>query len=223
MRKREKSETIADKLLFIKKSFQIFGNENIEDKEELIKTSKHKIDELIYFFNGLRKLVYFLVIIVLVLLFLLMFSFFYVNEAKNISSEIEDVKTDTIANQILEVKRIMMPDSTFQTSYNYQIRNNKIVSYNQLLKEIDSLEKLISSKNLKINTLENDIVTANAKIDLAQDQYGIRFWNETEIKQKKEIEYINVESKKVDSALILLEAYRKKLHYNKDSKKWEIR
>lgn len=230
MKKEKKSESIADELLFIKNSLIILSDENSENKKAVLEESTKKFDDILKFFHGLRKLTFFLLITVVILAILLIVSLYYVKKTQNLNSEIEDIRTDTIANQILEVKRIMLPDSTYETTYNYRTRNNKIVSYNQLLKENDSLEKIILSKTLNINSLQNDISrledensTFQNQIDLAKRQYGIRFWMTYEMEKKKKTEYINIESKKLDSALILLEVYRNKLFYNKETKKWQIK
>ena len=223
MKKEKKSESIADQLLFIKDSFKVLSDENSENKAEILEKSIKKVDEIIKFFNGVRKILLFLLITSTVLLILLFISLYFIDKATTITTEIEDIKTDTIANQILEVKKVMMSDSTFQTSYTYQTKNNKIVSYNQLLREIDSLEKILISKDLKINSLENELSTSKNKIDLAQEHYGIRFWKTYQFEKKEKVEYINIQSKKIDSALMLLDVYRDRLFFNKETKKWEIR
>lgn len=223
MKKKESSESIAKELLFIKNSLQLLSIENSGKNKEILDQSIEKFDEVIKFFKGIRKVILVFLILVLLLVFSLIISLTYNNQAKTLNSEIEDIRTDTIANQILEVRKVMLPDSTYSTTYDYRTRNNKIISYNQLLKEIDSLKLKSISKDLKINSLEDDVSTSKNKIELAEENYGIRFWNSYQIEKKKKIEYINIESKKIDSALILLEVYRNKLFYNKESKKWEIK
>ena len=223
MKKRESSESIAKELLFIKNSLQLLSIENSGKNKEILDESIEKFDEIIKFFKGIKKVILVLLILVLVFVFSLITSIIYNNQAKTLNSEIDDIRTDTIANQILEVRKVMLPDSTYSTTYDYRTRNNKVISYNQLLKEIDSLKLKNISKDLKINSLEDDVSASNNKIELAEEQYGIRFWNSYQIEKKNKIEYINIESKKIDSALILLSVYRNKLFYNKESKKWEIK
>jgi hypothetical protein len=223
MKKRESSESIAKELLFIKNSLQILSIENSGKNKEILDQSIEKFDEVIKFFKGIKKVILVLLTLVLVFVFSLIISIIYKKQAKTLNYEIDDIRTDTIANQILEVRKVMLPDSTYSTTYDYRTRNNKVISYNQLLKEIDSLKLKNISKDLKINSLKDDVSTSKNKIELAEEQYGIRFWNSYQIEKKKKIEYINIESKTIDSALILLEVYRNKLFYNKESKKWEIK
>lgn len=219
MEKNKKSESILNELLFVKNSINNILDETNDEKKEIAEISLKKIDEIIIFFKGIKKLFFILIITVLVLFVLIGISLIYSNKAKNINAEIEEIRTDSIANQILEVRREMKPDSTFTTTYDYQTRNNKIVSYNQLVKENDSLDKLISKLNLKILMLEGKYDNSIQKIDMAKENYGINFKEFN----KNNANYISIESKKIDSALILLEVYRNKLRYNSESKNWEVK
>jgi hypothetical protein len=86
-------------------------------------------------------------------------------------------------------------------------RNNKIVSYNQLIKEKDSIENLKQVNSIKLQMLD-------IKLQMAKDVYGINF--------KETKSEISINSQKIDSALILLENYRKNIFYNNSTSKWEI-
>lgn len=223
MKKEKKSESIAQELIFIRKSFDKISAGNLESNKELIEETNQKFENIFKFFNGIKKLVLLLLFSLLIFLTLLVISFFYVDKAQNITDEINSLKTDTIANLILDVERVMQPDSTYTTSYYYYRRGNKIITYKQLSKEVDSLENVISDKSNKIDSLENELNSNKGKIDLAKNYYGLSFWYSYKKENKKNVKYVNVESKKVDSALILLEAYRNKLHFNNETKKWEVK
>jgi cell division protein FtsL len=230
MKKTEKSESIANDFLFVKESLESLRNEEIENKEEILNETFKRFDEIIKFFKGTKRLFLILFTTSIVSLTLFIASLIFNQQIANLNTEIEDIKTDTIANQILGVRKIMLPDSSYTTTYDYRTRNNKVVSYNDLLKEIDSLnlkdklnESKISTLESQISSLESKTLSLNDKLNLAQEYYDIRFWETSKIKRKDTVHYINIESKKVDSALILLQVYRKKLFYNKESKGWEIK
>lgn len=222
MKKMEKSEPIQNDFQIVKKNLELLQNEKTENREEILNETAKKFDEIIKFFKGAKNLVFSLFVVCVVLLTLLILSFVFNDKINNLNTEIEDIKTDTIANQILGVRRVLLPDSTYTTTYDYRTTNNKVISYNDLLKEIDSL-KLINDKNdSKISALESKLSTQNSKVELAENYYDIRFWKSIKINKRDTTYYINIESKKIDSAFILLETYRKKMFYNKETKMWEI-
>lgn len=223
MKKTEKSEPIANDFLFVKKSLESLRNEEIENREEVLNETLKRFDEICKFLSGTRKL--FLILFTASIVFLTLFiaSLIFNKQIANLNTEIDDIKTDTIANQILGVRKVMLPDSTFTTTYDYRTRKNKVISYNDLLNEIDSLNLVNRLNEGKIKSLESTKSSLNDKLDLAKENYGIRFWDSSKITKKDTTYYINIESKKIDSALILLQVYRKNLFYNEESKGWEIR
>lgn len=223
MKKTEKSESIANDFLFVKGSLESLRNENIENRDEILNETFKRFDEIIKFFKGIQRVFLILSTASIVFLTLFIASLIFNKQIAKLNTEIEDIKTDTIANQILGVRKIMLPDSTYTTTYNYETRNNKVLSYNDLLNEIDSLKIKNRLNEAKISSLESKSSSLNDKLNLAKEYYGIRFWESTKTTKKDTTYYINIESKKIDSALILLEVYRKNLIYNKESKGWEVK
>lgn len=228
MEKKQKSESVSSQLLLIKTNLENLRDNNLNDNES-IDESIIALDSIIDFFKGIRKVLNAFTLIIISLLILVGISVYYFEKAKNIETEI-DAKTDTIANQILEVKKVVGPDSTFKTNYEYFTRNNKIVSYKTFSKENDSLRKVVEILNIQnqkkdnnIEQLNNDNLLLTDKIRLAEKYYGIRFWETTRYNKNKKEDFINIESKKIDSALILLEIYRKKMSYNKEKGVWVIK
>lgn len=223
MKKTEKSESIANDFLFVKESLESLRNENIENREEILNETFKRFDEIIKFFKGIKRV--FLILFIASIAFLTLFiaSLIFNKQIAKLNSEIEDIKTDTIANQILGVRKVMLPDSSYTTTYDYRTRNNKVISYNDLLNEIDSLNIKNRLNELKINSLESEKLSLNDKLNLAKENYDIRFWESSKITKKDTTYYLNIESKKIDSALILLQVYRKKMFYNKETNAWEIK
>ncbi|WP_413998114.1 hypothetical protein ACMDB5_09975 [Flavobacterium sp. W1B] len=222
MKKTKKSEPIQNDFQIVKKNLELLKNEETENRAEVLNETAKKFDEIIKFFKGAKNLVFSLFTVCVILLILLILSFVFNDKINHLNTEIEDIKTDTIANQILGVRRVLLPDSTYTTTYDYRTRNNKVISYNDLLKEIDSLRLTNEKNDSKISALESKLSTQNNKVKLAENYYDIRFWKSIKIKKKDTTHYINIESKKIDSAFILLDTYRKKMFYNKDTKLWEI-
>ncbi|RVT79568.1 hypothetical protein EOD40_00185 [Flavobacterium sufflavum] len=223
MKKTEKSESIQNDFHLVKKNIELLYNENIENREEILNETSKRFNEIIKFFKGAKKLVQILFMLCFVLFTLVILSLIFNDKINHLNNEIDDIKTDTIANQILGVRRVMLPDSTYSTTYDYRTRNNKVVSYNDLLQEIDSLNLINEKNESKIDSLELKLSLQNNKVELAEKYYDIRFWRSSKVKKRDTIHYINIESKKIDSAFILLNVYRKNLFYNKNTNEWEIK
>jgi hypothetical protein len=105
--------------------------------------------------------------------------------------------TDSIFNQIISVEINPVSKSN---SISLQYRNGKIVKYNELSSEVDSL-------NQELRILKS-------KLSLIQSNYSIIF--------KETNNGISIHADKIDSALLLLPYYRDKLSYDSQKKSWTI-
>lgn len=221
MKKSKKNESITDNLFFIKKGLSNLSNKKEEINLEKIDTYIKAIDEIIILFKGLKRIIFFLFFGIIICIGIIILMKIYDTKVENFNSEIKNYKTDSIVRKILEIKELSKNDST-ETSYNYLTRNNTIVTYNQLVKESDSLEKKMILKELEINKKDeyinsknNEINSLKDKLDLAIKNYEIKFF-ETKTD-------IRIEAKKLDSALVLLDAYRDKMIFDKKTGKWTIK
>jgi hypothetical protein len=220
MKKSKKNESITDNLFFIKKGLSNLSNENEEVNHEKINAYIKAIDEIIILFKGLKRIVLILFLGIIICIGIIILMKIYDTKVDNFNSEIKNYKTDSIVRKILEIKEFSKNDS-IETSYNYLTRNDTIVTYNQLIKDSDSLEKKLILKQLEIDKKEDDIITKNNeinllkdKLDLARNNYDINFY-ETKTQ-------ITIEAKKIDSALVLLEVFRNRMTYDKKTGKWTI-
>ena len=215
MSKKAMNESISDTLKFIiKKVKTLQNNGNTKDNESLNEILEN-IKELQNFFKGIRKLFLILVTFILLLIVLLGISISYNNKLIDNINELENKKVDSILQTIMDIKVIKKNDSTTVRSYNYQVKGNEIITYNDLLKENDSLTETYQSLKLKNQTLKN-------KLKLVETNYNVTFNEFYKIKNKDSIKYIRINGKNLDSALILLEHYRKNLFYDKNRKEWRI-
>jgi hypothetical protein len=117
------------------------------------------------------------------------------NDLKNRISNL--LWTDSIFNQIISVE--INPVSKSK-SISLQHRNGKIVKYNELSSEVDSLN--------------HELRILKSKLSLIQSNYSIIF--------KETNNGISIHADKIDSALLLLPYYRDKLSYDSQKKSWTI-
>ena len=222
MSKKAKNESISDSLnLIVKKVQSLQKKEEVKDEKSLEVILK-ATEEVRTFFKGIRKLFLILTSLVVLLIVLLIISTSYNTKLENLNLELENQKIDSIIRTIMDIKRIQKNDSTITTSYNYQVRGDKIVTYNELVEEKDSLRNTIDSLKLMRIKLKSKNSELDQKLKMIIDNYGIQFTEFYKIKNKDTINYLRLEGKKIDSALILLEHYRKNLTYDKEKNQWYI-
>ncbi|ADF51644.1 hypothetical protein ZPR_1308 [Zunongwangia profunda SM-A87] len=190
--------------------------------EKSLETILKATEEVRTFFKGIRKIFLILLSLVVLLFVLLIISTTYNTKLENLNSELENQKIDSIIKTIMDIKRVQKNDSTITTSYSYQVRGDKIVTYNELVNEKDSLRNTIDSLKLLRIKLKSKNSELDQKLKMIIDNYGIKFTEFYKIKNKDTINYLRLEGKKIDSALILLEHYRKNLSYDKEKNKWYI-
>lgn len=218
MKKNQKDESILENLSFLKKRLlSLKEKENFEDIDKSIKV----VEELIIAFRGIRWFILILLVALIISIGVAVLSNLYNTKVEDFNLEIKDHRNDSIVRKILDIKEIKIGDTT-TTSYNYMTRGNQIITYKQLNIENDSLEKVINSLNQKIeksknkiDNLEDEITSAKDKLNLASSYYDIKF--------KENNKYVEIEGKKIDSALILLQAFRNKMHYDEKTKSWIIK
>lgn len=222
MSKKAKNESISDSLNLIVKKVQFLQKKEEVKDEKSLEVILKATEEVRTFFKGIKKLFLILTSLVVLLIVLLIISTSYNTKLENINSELENQKIDSIIRTIMDIKRIQKNDSTITTSYNYQVRGDKIVTYNELVEEKDSLRNTIDSLKLMRIKLKSKNSELDQKLKMIIDNYGIQFTEFYKIKNKDTINYLRLEGKKIDSALILLEHYRKNLTYDKEKNQWYI-
>lgn len=218
MKKNRKNESIFESLSLLKKGLlSIKEKENSEDIDKAIIA----VDEIIISFRGLRWLILILFVALIISIGVAFLSNRYNTKVEDFNKEIKDHRNDSIVRKILDIKEVTIGDS-ITTSYNYETRGKNIVTYQQFKIENDSLKKVIESLNLKMHKretkiakLEYEVALAKDKLVLAYDNYDIQF-----VEHEKDIQ---IEGKKMDSALVLLQAFRKKMQYDEKTKSWTIK
>lgn len=222
MSKRKKDELIGDSLTFIERTLKSLKDTISKKERESIEESIQKTQDIRQFISGTKRVLTILGVIVLLLISTQVMSLYYIDELKTTNAELETQQIDSIINQILEIKTIDT-DSTILTTYDYRTRDGKIVSYRQLSIEKDSLanEYLTLSKELKDTERENYIL--DAKLKFLQEKYDLDLNTTLKDLDNGTIQYIfSANSKRIDSALILLNRYRDYLYYDDESKAWYI-
>lgn len=217
--KKKKNESISEILLNVSKNLLEVSDNIDSPKKELIIENTIKLNEAILFLKGLRKLFYIMLFSIVSLLILLVIFISSNNKFDKLNKQFIEIQNDSITSVILDLKKTLNPDSTFSTTYHYITKNGKIITYNQLNKENDSLIYVLINKNNEIINKNIEIISLNNKIQLAKSNYDIDF----KISNEKSGNYTTIESKKLDSALVLLELYRDKLYYNKKDSTWNIK
>lgn len=214
MKKSKNNDSIIQNLFFIKEGLiEIKNNDNKIDFEKL-ETYIKTVNLIIIAFKGVKRLFLILFAIIAVLVGYIVISSEYNSEVLDFNAEIKNLKNDSLVRKILEIKEVEKGDS-ITTSYNYILRNDKLVTYNMLLRENDSL----SSKNDSIKNILDELIDKNknlkSKLNLVFDNYPIKI-----IETDK---YITIESKQIDSSMILLKAYRHKMYFDNSKNHWIIK
>ncbi len=244
MSKKAKNESISDSLnLIVKKVHSLQKKEEVKDEKSLEVILK-ATEEVRTFFKGIRKLFLILTSLVILLITLLIISASYKAKLENANSELENQKIDSIIRKIMDIKRVQNNDSTITTSYNYLVRGDKIVSYNDLVNKNDSMLNLMqnslklihrvgNSNDSLLNLLESsfksniNLKSKNSelekKLNLIKENYDIDFSKSYKTKNNDTTTIFTLEGKKVDSAFILLKHFRKNLSYDKLNNVWHIR
>lgn len=214
MKKSKNNDSIIQNLFFIKEGLiEIKNNDNKIDFEKL-ETYIKTVNLIIIAFKGVRRLFLILFAVIVVLVGYIVISLEYNSEVVDFNAEIENLKNDSLVRKILEIKEVKKGDS-ITTSYNYILKNDKLVTYNMLLRENDSL----SSKNDSIKNILDELIKKNknlkSKLNLVFDNYPIKI-----IETDK---YITIESKQIDSSMFLLKAYRHKMYFDNSKNHWIIK
>ncbi|AXP81253.1 hypothetical protein CJ739_2172 [Mariniflexile rhizosphaerae] len=249
MSKEAKNESISDSLnLIVKKIETLQKDETLKDNKSLNEILETTI-EIKTFFKGVKKIFHILFSLVVLLMILLIISTSYNIKLENVNSELENLKIDSTIQKILDIKRINQNDS-ITTSYSYQVRDDKIVTYNDLVNINDSLLSLMgesvklrhevvnnndsilnllkSSYESNLNLYKSNInlksknYELEKKLNLINENYGIDFSKSYKIKNDDTTTVFSLKGKKVDSAFILLNHYRKNLSYDKVNNEWHI-
>jgi hypothetical protein len=221
MSKKNKNDSISDSLNLIVKKVKTLQENGDVKTEKSLNEILLATEEVQKFFKGIQKIFIIIISFTCLLLVLLIISWSYNDKLESINSELENQRTDSIIRTIMNIKRIKTDSSSIR-SYHYSVKGNKIVTYKELLVENDSLENIIDSLEiLKIN-IKSKNNNYEKKLKLIKDNYGVEFSEFYKVINKDTTNYIRMKGKKIDSAFMLLEAYRKNLIYNKEKNEWYI-
>lgn len=222
MSKKNRNRSISESFKLVLKKYDTLkqgkDGKELETINELEKLTK----ELLKFFKGFRKILLMMFSLLLILTALFCFSVYKNIELTNINSELENQKVDSIMKTILDIKETEVDSVTTRTSYKYQKKGDKIVTYRNLLDDNDSLQEQIDSLRILRIKQKSQLSTLRQKLEMAKDNYGINFREYYRVRNGDTTNYIQIQGKKVDSAMMLLEHYRKNLTYNKDEDLWYI-
>ena len=211
--KKNNKDTIGGIILKIK-------NELVDLKENPTEQSTEKIDTLLKNLQnlgpiilGLYRFLFILIIIVLCFGSYLFYDKVFDSKVARFNEDIRNMRNDSLVRAILEIKEFDPSDSSMN-SYTYLIRNKKAVTYSMLMNERDSFEKLTIEKNKLIDSISSISSSQSQNLDLIMKNYPITF--------KHLNGYTYAESKQIDSALMILNHFRSKLHYDSTKKWWTI-
>lgn len=242
MSKAEKNRSIKDILA------KIESNAAAIDKDlnsELSNSERSQISKALLFESAeLRKwakefkrsLLFFVILFFITLIGIFLFGYYtdtLQDRIFDLNSEIE-LKVDKIDNykwsdSMLTKFMGMKYDSTTHTkTFNHMTENGKDLSYNDILRERDSLRSTKYSiqnfLNDSIARLNNELNEANIKLLLAQQAYNISFSKSSKKNSKGESYYsYSISSKQIDSALLFFNGFRKNIIYDSTSKKWYLK
>lgn len=217
MNKRIKNKDISETIFSVTDYLNnLKKNEEFKDDVNLNKAIE-KLKEFNIFLKGLKNLLFILFVGFVIALGLYIYSTSKIYDLYNINNELtnevnlSNQKIDSTLSKLMGIKVEKNNDSTI-TSYSYLIKGNELVTYEKLINENDSLSN-------KISQLKNTIDNLELKISMAKEVYGLNF---SEFKENSK-SYIKLESKKLDSAYILYEHYKKNLFFDEKSKEWYIK
>lgn len=222
MSKKNQNRSISETFQLVLKKYNSLKQGKDGKELETINELENLTKELLKFFKGFRKILLIIFSLLLILIALFCFSIYKNVELTNINSELENQKVDSIMKTILDIKEIEVDSVTTRTSYKYQKKGDKIVTYKNLLDENDSLQGRIDSLRILRIKQKSRISTLRQKLGMAKDNYGIDFREYYKVRNGDTTNYIEIRGKKVDSAMMLLEHYRKNLTYNKEEDLWYI-
>lgn len=144
-------------------------------------------------------------ILLIIFAFSLVYLYYTLNENNKLATRVTDMEwSDSLFHKLMTVT---IDDSTKNKSIAYRVRDDKIITYFDLVNENDSLKKKINQLNIE-NSLHK------IKISLTERNYPIKFYEKDG--------WISIKSPEIDSALLLLPHYRNKITYNIKDKTWNV-
>lgn len=90
--------------------------------------------------------------------------------------------------------------------------------------ESDSINGRLDYKRIfnLYNSLNDSLSLYNSMINLAKDQYGIKYSIKNVKEDNKDVRIITLMFTKIDSALLLYPHYKDKIRYNKEDDSWTV-
>lgn len=223
MSKKNQNRSVSDIFKRISKNLDSLNSIESEKDPKLKNEIKEDVKELKQFFKGIRKLMLIMFSLFIIAIILFGYTMYQNDKLRYMNSDLESKKVDSIIKTIMNIKEIETDSNTIRTTYNYRTRNNKIITYSELVDENDSLKNSVDSISVLRLKLKSKISTFEKKLKLAKNNYGITFKEYSRVKNKDTINYIQIISREADSAFMLLNHYRDNLYYDKDKDSWFIR
>ncbi|MEA1787717.1 hypothetical protein U1E44_16565 [Arenibacter sp. GZD96] len=223
MSKKNQNRSVSDIFKRISNNLDSLNSIESEKDPKLKREIKEDINELKQFFKGIKKLMLIMFSLFIIAVVLLGYTMYQNEKLRFMNSDLESKKVDSIIKTIMDIKEIKTDSNTIRTTYNYKTRNNNIITYSELVNENDSLKSSVDSISILRSKLKSKISSLEQKLNLAKDNYVITFREFYRVKNKDTINYIQIISRKADSAFMLLNHYRDNLYYDKDEDVWYIR
>jgi len=223
MSKKNQNRSISDIFKRISNNLDSLNSTENEKDPKLKNEIKEDLKELKQFFKGIRKLMLIMFSLFIIAIILFGYTMYQNDKLRYMNSDLESKKVDSIIKTIMNIKEIETDSNTIRTTYNYRRRNNKIITYSELVNENDSLKNSVDSISILKQKLKSNISTFDKKLKLAKNSYGIDFREYSRVKDKDTINYIQIISPEADSAFILLNHYRDNLYYDKNEDIWYIK
>ncbi|MDO3695901.1 hypothetical protein QVZ41_13705 [Wenyingzhuangia sp. chi5] len=207
------SELFSNLLKITKKIKKDNHDFSEKDANELYKIA-FKLEIL---YKNINRVILILLSFITLLIGFVLWQAYYIDKIENINSELrlinndlEFERMDSIAKKILNLK---INDSLNKRTYSYYLKGGKIITYEDLSIYNDTL----ISENTELQK-QNKLL--EMKINAIAEAYDIKIHEN--ISHEGDIE-IKWNSKVIDSAYMLLNAFREKLYYDEDKKEWFLK
>lgn len=188
------------------KDIRGFSSENSQLSEEL-KGQLSKYADEIEAKSQDNKFVFFILLVLLIGFSIMLFL---------LDLENTDLRSDIQYKKSLieSYEKIIRFENDSTHSFTYRTRDDKPITYQDLMDENFDLLRKNSKLELDLFNKDGELRKINIYLDLARKNYGIKF-----IENKYSY---RIEAPKVDSALLLLELYRDKIKYNPKDNTWSV-
>lgn len=219
--KKKNNPSISDSIKLIKNRVHQIREDSKDVNISYFDEIDYNLNEINKFIKGIKKLIQILFAISLFSVILFIISLYYNQKLQKLNSDLSGKKVDSLMTEILEIKTIEHGD-TITTSYDYQTRNGEVITYNELVKQSDSLITVFDSISKETINYKLQLFDLRQKLKLAENNYGIKFKNLSKTEKGKKVNYIQMTAPKIDSGFMLLKEFHDRIYYDKDKNQWFV-